>query len=197
MKNFEAFVRFGTLAAGLVGIGFAIGTGKKMHQLSDKLDTSLSKIATDNEIYISDELIDEYVRVAVKKNVEQQVRSAIATASRSAVSEVTSEMATQIREAVNNEYANMSKSVKKKLADQVAAIDIYSLKHEIRDTAKALVLEKLDDELDNIKDAAEEKFNEAVEEVVESVDVQLSNVTKIYEAIARRATGVDTILAGL
>lgn len=197
MKNFEVFVEFGTLAAGLVGIGYAIGTNKKMHQLSDRLDTSLSRIAADKEVYISDELIDEYVRAAVKKNVEQQVRAAIAAASRSAVSEVKSEMATQIREAVSNEYSNMSKSVKKKLAGQVAAIDIYSLKHEIRDTAKQQVLDELEDVVSRIKEAAEEKFDEAVEEVVESVDAQLSNVTKIYGAIARRATGVDTILADL
>ena len=87
----------------------------------------------------------------VKKNVEQQVRSAIATASRSAVGEVKSEMATQIREAVNNEYSNLSNSVKKKLADQVAAIDIYSLKHEIRDTAKKQVINELDEEINKIK----------------------------------------------
>lgn len=197
MKNFEAFVGFGTLAVGLIGIGYAIGTNKKMHQLSDRLDTSLSRIAADREVYIPDELIDEYVTAAVKANVERQVRSAIATASRSAVDEVKSDMATQIRNAVNNEYSNLSKSVKKKLTDQVAAIDIYSLKHEIRNAAKAQVLEKLDELVDDIKDTAEEQFNEAVEGVVESVDAQLSNVTKIYEAIARRATGVDTILAGL
>lgn len=197
MKNFEAFVGFSILAAGLVGIGYAIGTNKKMHQLSDRLDTSLSKIAADNEVYISDELIDEYVRTAVKRNVEQQVRSAITTASRSAVGEVKSEMAAQIREAVNNEYSNMSNSVKKKLADQVAAIDIYSLKHEIRDVAKKQVLNELDEEVNKIKVAADEKFNEAVEEVVEGVNAKLSNVTKIYEAIAKRATGVDTILTGL
>ena len=197
MKNFEAFIGFGTLAAGLVGIGYAIGTHKKMHQLSDRLDTSLSKIAADNEVYISDELIEEYVRTAVKRNVEQQVRSAIATASRSAVGEVKSEMAAQIREAVTNEYSNMSNSVKKKLADQVAAIDIYSLKHEIRDTAKKQVVNELEEEINKIKVAVDEKFNEAVEEVVEGVNAKLSNVTKIYEAIAKRATGVDTILAGL
>lgn len=197
MKNFEAFIGFGTLAAGLVGIGYAIGTNKKMHQLSDRLDTSLSKIAANNEVYISDELIDEYVRTAVKRNVEQQVRSAIAAASRSAAGEVKSEMAAQIREAVNNEYSNMSNSVKKKLADQVAAIDIYSLKHEIRDIAKKQVLNELDEEINKIKVAADEKFNEAVEEVVEGVNAKLSNVTKIYEAIAKRATGADTILAGL
>ena len=197
MKNFEAFVGFGTLAAGLVGIGYAVGTRKKMHQLSDRLDTSLSRIAADNEVYISDELIDEYVRAAVKKNVEQQVRGAIALASRSAVGEVKSEMATQIREAVNNEYSNMSESVKKKLSAQVAAIDIYSLKHEIRDTAKKQITNELNDEINKIKVAADEKFNEAVEEVVESVNAKLSNVSKIYEAIAKKATGADTILAGL
>ena len=197
MKNFEAYIGFGTLAAGLIGIGYAIGTNRKMHQLSNRLDTSLSKIAADNEVYISDEVIDEYVRAAVKRNVEQQVRSAIATASRSAVSEVKLEMATRILEAVDNEYSDLSKSVKKKLADQVAAIDIYSLKREVRDTAKELVLEKLEGEVDKIKDAAVEKFNEAVEEVVEGVNAKLSNVTKIYEAIAKKATGADTILAGL
>ena len=197
MKNFEAYIGFGTLVAGLVGIGYAIGTNRKMHQLSNRLDTSLSKIAADNEVYISDEVIDEYVRAAVKRNVEQQVRSAIATASRSAVSEVKLEMATRILEAVDNEYSDLSKSVKKKLADQVAAIDIYSLKHEIRDTAKELVFEKLEKEVDKIKDAADEKFNEAVEEVVAGVNDKLSSVTKIYEVIAKKATGADTILAGL
>lgn len=197
MKNFEAYIGFGTLAAGLVGIGYAIGTNRKMHQLSNRLDTSLSKIAADNEVYISDELIDEYVRTAVKRNVEQQVRSAIATASRSAASEVKSEMATQIREAVANEYANMSESVKKKLTDQVAAIDIYSLKQEIRNVAMKQVANKLDVEVAKIKAAADEKFNDAVEKVVEGVDAKLSSVTKIYEAIAKKATGVDTILTGM
>ena len=197
MKNFEAYIGFGTLAAGLVGIGYAIGTNRKMHQLSNRLDTSLSKIAADNEVYISDELIDEYVRTAVKKNVEQQVRSAITAASRSAASEVKSEMATQIREAVANEYANMSESVKKKLTDQVAAIDIYSLKQEIRNVAMKQVTNELDVEVAKIKAAADEKFNDAVEKVVEGVDAKLSSVTKIYEAIAKKATGVDTILTGM
>ena len=197
MKNFEAYIGFSTLVAGLVGIGYAICTNRKMHQLSNRLDTSLSKIAADNEVYISDEVIDEYVRAAVKRNVEQQVRSAIATASRSAVSEVKLEMATRILEAVDNEYSDLSKSVKKKLADQVAAIDIYSLKQEIRNVAMKQVTNELDVEVAKIKAAADEKFNDAVEKVVEGVDAKLSSVTKIYEAIAKKATGADTILAGL
>lgn len=195
MKNFEAFVGFGALAAGLIGMGYAIGTQRKMNQLSDRLNLSLSTIADQNEVYISDELIEEYVQAAVKNNVEKQVRSAITTASHSAANAVKSEMATQIREAVSHEYADMSKSVKKKLTEQVAAIDIYSLKHEIRDSAKKQVMEELDAEVCKIREAADEKFNDAIEEVVESVNAKLSNVTKIYEAIAKKATGVDSILS--
>lgn len=197
MKNFEAVFGFGAIAAGLVGMGYAIGTQRKMNQLSDRLNLSLSTIADRNEVYISDELIEEYVQAAVKNNVEKQVRSAITTASHSAANAVKSEMTTQIREAVLNEYADMSKSVKKKLTEQVAAIDIYSLKHEIRDSAKNQVMEELDAEVCKIRETADEKFNDAIEEVVEGVNAKLSNVTKIYEAIAKKATGVNSILSSL
>ena len=86
---------------------------------------------------------------------------------------------------------------RKKLTEQVAAIDIYSLKHEIRDSAKKQVMEELDAEVCKIRESADEKFNDAIEEVVEGVNAKLNNVTKIYEAIAKKATSVDTILAGL
>ena len=76
MKNFESVFGFGAIAAGLVGMGYAIGTQRKMNQLSDRLNLSLSTIADRNEVYISDELIEEYVQASVKNNVEKQVRSA-------------------------------------------------------------------------------------------------------------------------
>ena len=52
--------------AGLVGIGYAIGTHTKMARISERLDRSINDLADNMEIDIPEKLIDKAVEEAAK-----------------------------------------------------------------------------------------------------------------------------------
>lgn len=175
MKNFyfDAFLGLAGFAAGLVGVGYAIGTKSKINQVNEKLDRSIDILSKDVKI---DCISQDIVNKAVEKAVDTEAKLAVTKAIRDVNDCVRLDMKSQISSAVSAEYLNLKEKVLKEMTEKVSKIDVNQLKADVIEAAKEQVAEKLDGSMDDIL----EKFND-----------DLKNVSKIYKSIANTMTGTN------
>ena len=93
-KNDLFGILFGV--AGLVGIGYAIGTHNKMAKISDRLDRSINDLADNVEFDIPEKLIDKAVEEAAKN----EARRAVEDATREAINQVKNDIHTKVQREV-------------------------------------------------------------------------------------------------
>lgn len=158
--------------AGLVGVGYAIGTHTKMAKIAAKLDHSIDDLAADTEIDISETLINK----AVEKAAKDEARRAVEAATREAVEQVKNDIHSKVQREVEKEYDTIKDSVLKEITVSASKIDTNRVRRDVEEAAKKAALEKFDDNLDDIL----EKFNK-----------DLDNTSKIYGSI-REALSKDT-----
>jgi len=155
--------------AGLLGVGYAIGTHTKLSKISERLNKSIDDLADNMEIDIPEELvnkaIDEAVKVSSKKAVEK--------ATNESISALKKEIKSEVRNAVDKEYETLKDSVLKEIAVSAGKIDVSRVRRDVEEAAKEAALEKFDDNLDDIL----EKFNNS-----------LDNTSKIYSSIREAIT---------
>lgn len=175
-KNFiDGSTLFGVLgcAAGLLGIGYAIGTNSKLSKISERLDLAIDDIADDTEIDIPEKMISK----AVDRAVQTQAKKAVELATTETIFSLKKDVRSEVRKAIDKEYENLKDSVLKEITTSAAKIDISRVRRDVEEAAKEAALEKFDDNLDDIL----EKFND-----------NLSNTSKIYSSIREAITrGVD------
>lgn len=167
--NLDFLIGFGMLAVGLVGIGYGVGSRKKLNDICNRIDTTIKDISKDVEVTISDKIVEQAVNMAVEK----EVKSAVNRATNRIIDDIESDIKKEVKTAVNSSYNNIKESVKDQVQKQVSRIDIDDLKRDVTAKAKEEALEKLQDNLDDILN----KFNE-----------ELCNVSKIYKSISNAIT---------
>ena len=150
---------------GLIGVGYAIGSRKKLGDVADKLDRSITDLADDVDIDIPQYVIDKAVNKAVEREVEKQVR----VASKDAVSKISKNICEQVAISVNKSYSDIDRSVKSEIKKQIAFVDIREARKEVIDVAKETVAEKFESDLTDI---------------LENYKEDLATVSKIYKSIA-------------
>lgn len=155
--------------AGLIGIGYAIGTHTKLAKVSERLDRSIDEIANNMEFDIPEELVNK----AVEKAVEAEAKRAVELATRESITALKREIHSQVSTTVNNEYGNLKDSVLREIVTEAAKIDVTRIRRDVEKAAKEAALKKFDDNLDDIL----EKFND-----------NLSNTSKIYSSIRETLT---------
>lgn len=155
--------------AGVVGIGYAIGTHTKLAKISERLDKSIDELADDMEIDISDDLVDK----AVEKAIQAEAKRAVESATRESIATLKREIHSQVLTAVNSEYDNLKDSVLKEITTEAAKIDVSRVRRDVEKAAKEAALKKFDDNLDDIL----EKFNDS-----------LDNTSRIYSSIRETIT---------
>lgn len=151
---------------GLIGVGYAIGSHKKLGDVADKLDMSITDLTDDLDIDIPQHVIDKAVNKAVEKEVEKQVR----VVSKDAVSKISKNICEQVAISIDKSYSDIDRSVKSEIKKQIAFIDIREAREEVIDSAKEKVAEKFESDLDDILDRYK---------------ADLATVSKIYESIAK------------
>lgn len=166
-KNDVFGILFGV--AGLVSIGYAIGTHTKMARISERLDRSINDLADNMEIDIPEKLIDKAVEEAAKN----EARRAVETATRDVMSQVKNDIHTKVQREVDKEYDSIKDSVLKEITVSASKIDASKVRKDIEEAAKKAALGKFDDNLDDIL----EKFNN-----------DLENTSKIYGSIREAIT---------
>ena len=75
-SNLELIVGIGVAIAGMIGIGYAIGTRSKMNTLCEKLDTSIDKLSDDIPVDIPEKLVSRAIENAVQREVAAAVKLA-------------------------------------------------------------------------------------------------------------------------
>ena len=151
-------------AVGLVGIGYAIGTHTKLAKVSERLDRGIDEMANNMEFDIPEELVNK----AIDKAVQNEVRDAVKKATNDAASELKRDIHSQVRSAINDEYDRIKASVLKEITSEAAKIDVSRVRRDIEKAAEEAALEKFDDNLDDIL----EKFNNS-----------LDSTSRIYSSI--------------
>lgn len=155
--------------AGLVGIGYAIGTHTKLAKVGDRLDRGIDELAKDMEFDIPKELVNK----AIDKAVEAEAERAVAKATNEAISSLKRDIHTQVQDALNTEYDNLKDSVLKEITEKAAKIDVSRVRRDVEKAAKEAAIKKFDDNLDDIL----EKFN-----------TDLDNTGRIYSSIREAMT---------
>ena len=86
------------LAASLLGIGYAIGQRKKLKDVSEKIDRSVSELSSNINIDISEEVVNR----AVTKAIERETSLAASRATVNVANAIGSDISGQVRKAVND-----------------------------------------------------------------------------------------------
>lgn len=153
------------VAFGFMCLGYALSKRKQMENICNKIDISLDDISEKTNIDIPKDVINK----AVDRAINREVEKAIITVKENVVSKVEKDILSAAENAVNDAYPDTSVAVKNKVNALINGMDIYSLRTEVRDKAKAEVISNLENNLDDI---------------LEDYKNSLSNVRKIYSSIA-------------
>lgn len=168
-NTFYKILGLGGIAAGLIGVGYALGTRKKLNDISDKLDKSIDELSDSVEVDIPQSMIDKAVERAVDREVQYEVKSATVKA----VSDVKQDIHKEISRSVNAAYSDVKGSVTEELRKQVARVDINEAKREV---------------IRDAKETASQKFESSLDEILEKFNGDLNNISTIYRSIATAIT---------
>ena len=162
----------GAMCLGFVGtIIYAIDVTLKLNNVAKKLDKSVSEIVNTTGIDIPDEVIDSAVEKAVERNVSLHVKNTCKTA----VNNMESDINREIKEAITLEFNRQKDSIKKQIKHQIGEIDISEVKEEV---------------IAEAKEAAQEQFQEDLDDIVEKHNDNLESMTRIYTSIADKLENI-------
>ena len=165
MSKFDNIVGLLGVAAGLIGVGYAIGANSKMAKISEKLDCSIEELADKTSVNIPDALIEK----ATEQAVAREVKNSVSKATDLAIADIKHDIHRQVSDAIESEYSNIKNTVLEEIIHEAAKIDVNRVRANVEKAAREHAIEKFDDNLDSIL----EDFNK-----------QLNNTSKIYTSIA-------------
>jgi hypothetical protein len=165
MSKHDNFVAILGVAAGLIGLGYAMGTHSKMAKISENLDRSIEELASNTPVDIPNDMIER----AVEKAVAYEVKQAVSKTTDRIIVDVKRDIHKQVSDAVESEYSNIKATVLEELTAEAAKIDAKRVRADVERAARDRALEKFEDNLDDILD--DYKGN-------------LNNVAKIYKSFA-------------
>lgn len=171
-KNEFAGIILGAL--GLIGLGYGICAHSKLSKFSERLDKSIDDLSSNMEFDIPEEIVHK----AVEKAVQIESKRAVEKATSEAVMEIKRDIHDNVKREVENEYGNIKNSVLKEITVSASKIDVARVRRDVEEAAKDAALEKFNDNLDDILD----RFNSS-----------LDNTSKIYASIREAITkGADS-----
>ena len=147
-KKFDGIVGILGVAAGLVGVGYAIGMHTKMAKICEKLDRSIDELASNTPVDIPNDMIER----AVEKAVAYEVKQVAGKATETIIADVKRDIHKQVSDAVEREYSNIKETVLEELVTEAAKIDAKRVRSDVERAAKKVALEKFEANLDDITD---------------------------------------------
>lgn len=145
-NKFDGIVGLLGVTAGLIGIGYALGTHSKMAKISENLDRSIDELAGNMPVDIPNDMIER----AVEKAVANEVKQAVSKTTDRIIVDVKRDIHKQVSDAVENEYSNIKGAVLEELTTEAAKIDARRVRADIEKAAKERALEKFEENLDDI-----------------------------------------------
>lgn len=151
-----------TSTAAVVGAGCCIYETRKSRSM---MEFAVNKIGESVDVEISQDLIDTAVAKATNAQINKTVKAAVDRDWR----DIQAETKKRIEEAVKNDREKIAGEVADAMAKECEKIHKADILNDIREKAKDALAEKLDEKLDDITD---------------EYSRNLSNMGKVYEALA-------------
>lgn len=164
--NLNVALGIGGCALGLIGVGYAVGSHRKLGEVCNKVGIAVNDLASRTEVDIPESMIKQAMNKAVDAEMGRVVRQ---TSSR-VINDMNRDIHNQVSAAVLAKTNDIGGAVTDKIAKEVSKINMDVLSAQVTEKAQAAVLEKFDGNLDGILN----KFN-----------ADLNNVSKIYNSIAQ------------
>lgn len=174
--DINIMVGLGGVIVGLVGIGYAIGSRKKLNDICERIDSTVNEISWNMGQDVKDKISDSIIEEAVNRAVEDRVAREVNREVKRIADNTRGTIDSEVRSAVKAIYPDIRKSCTEKVTAEVSKINVKDLSDAVREDAREKVVEKFDGQLDDIL----EKFN-----------TDLDNISKIYTSIARKISGSD------
>jgi Fe2+ transport system protein B len=166
--NTKILGKFG-IVLGIGAMAYSLYNDIRIDKIAKNINVSVKELSDRTNVYVSDAMVEK----AVDRAVERATTKAVADARYRAEKRIENDIHKQVKEAMDGLYSDFKKSVSTEMTRQAAAINMNELKAEVVEKAKEAAMEKFDDNLDDILD----KFNS-----------ELNNVSKIYSSIADNFT---------
>lgn len=112
---------------------------KKVNKLCARLDTAFTELCTMDDISINQAIVD----AATKNAAEEATCKAVKNANKELVEEASKEIKSALDVEIEKVKGDLEPMVKESLTKQVADIDIYELRREVKKAAKEQVVTKL------------------------------------------------------
>lgn len=161
----DKVIQVGVTAVCVIAGGIGLKVCSNQKKLADRFDASVKDLATISKDKIQEAVVERAVRSAAHEQLSRCMERIKADVE----SDAKSQLDLQARKAVLDAKNNIADSVSKKIAEEVAMIDIDDLKKSARARAEEKIVSKFDGSLDDILS----KYNE-----------NLANVQRIYSGIA-------------
>lgn len=180
MSKFDGVVGLLGVTAGLIGIGYALGTHSKMAKISDNLERSIEDLASQSPVEIPKAMIER----AMEKSVAYEVKQAIGKATDEVAADMKRDIHRQVSNAVEGEYTKIKETVLEEITAEAAKIDVNRVRSDVERAARERALNKFDDKLDDIVD----DFKDKVDNYVNDCKENLAVVNKVYKTFADAVT---------
>ena len=155
---------------GITSSALVIGAGCCVHEARSSrkmISYAVDKVGEGVEVELGQELIDEAVSKAANAQIARTVKVAVDRDWQN----IQAEAKKQVESAVKENREKISEGVADAMARECEKIHKADILSEIRDKAKEALTEKLDEKLDDITD---------------EYSKNLSNMGKVYEALAEK-----------
>jgi hypothetical protein len=137
----------------------------RIDRIARNIDVSVKELSDRTHVYATDAMVEK----AVDKAVDRATSRAVADAKYRAEKKIEADVHKQVTDAVNGLYGDFTKTVSSEMARHAAMINMDKLRAEV--TKKAT-------------EAAMEKFNGNLDDILGKFNSELESVSKIYRSIA-------------
>lgn len=142
------------LGVSVASLVMSIKTIAKVNGFSKKIGMSIDDLTMKTHVDISDELVRKFT----EKAVDKAAANAAKTVSEELRLDMYDILSTKVADAVSNQYDNVKDEVTKELRKKVNNISVSALKAQIIDEASKNIVEKLENQMDDIIAAQTDKL---------------------------------------
>ena len=174
MKINKSMIELGLLVVGaglsVVSIIFTSKANKKLNKTCDAIGTKVDEICDDVEIDISEEIVEEAVKVAAAR----YARNAVEGINKELLKDAKNQISAAVKTSVDMAYQNIKTGIKEELARQVNNVDISGIKKQV---------------IEEASEKAKEKFSNELDSIAARFSSDLESSSKIYKTIADKLGG--------
>ena len=157
------------IVMGVGALAYSLYNDIRIDRIAKNINVSVKELSDRTNFHVTEAMVEQ----AVEKAVERATSRAVVDAKYRAEKKIEAEVHKQVKDALDGLYSDFKKSVQAEMVKQASAINMRELRDDVVAKAKEAAIEKFEDNLDDILD----KFNS-----------ELNNVSKIYNSIADNFT---------